>query len=617
MASLFKDDPFPPRLRRGSNDSERTVGSNASRNSQVSALHLSESYSRPVFVLGSRPRLLPSAFEDVLPQGYLTRDERVQLDHQEQVLLENNDLLPNPSHQLDSVMEETEPPEETSGLLSRQTSIQPYTDVGTPQLLRDVPRAERRKRWEEAVEANKVETTWKYEAKLISSSAAPLIATFALQYSMQFASIFSLGHLGRTELAAASLASMSQSITLIAFAQGIATALDSLCSQSFGANQPQLVGIHLQRCMLLLLLCLIPIAAVWFNSEQIFLGLRQTPEVAYLSGLYLKVLFLGAPGYVGFEALKRFTASQGNFTVSTYAVCFAAPVNAILNYVLVWHPDWGFGFAGAPAAMSISYWLLFLQMIVYVRYGKSRHSWHGFSPKQAFTHWGPMLRLAFSGCLMTCSEWFAYEIMAFASSFLGVVPLGAQAILSTTGSLVYQVPFAVAVGLSSRVGNLLGAGLAKPAHTVTLVGVILSVLIGLLVGVAIIALRFDWGRLFSNDHEVVALAARLLPLCALFNLADCIQVITAGMLRGQGRQNIGGILNLVGYYVIAIPLGLVLCFRADLGLAGLWIGMCVAIWLICLFQTYYVLQVDWDVLVEEVQIRIVGRAHVAVERVIE
>ena len=628
MEIVGKDDALPSRRRRASNDSESTIGTIKSHNSQVSAMHLSESYSRPVFILGSRP-LLFNALEEVLPQGYLTRDERAKLDDQERVLLENNEIIPNPSHALDTVMEIEEPLEdffdhtddpdpanESTSLLSRQISRQPYAEFSQQPSLGEIPRAERRKKWEEAVEAQKVSTTWKYETKLLASSSTPLVATFALQYSMQFASIFSLGHMGRTELASASLASMSASITLIAFAQGIATSLDTLCAQSFGANQPHLVGLHLQRCMLLLFLCLVPVGTIWMFSEAIFLGLHQSQEVASLASLYLKVLLIGTPGYVGFEALKRFTAAQGNFRVSTYSLFVAAPVNAILNYVLVWHPDYGFGFAGAPAAMSFSYWLMFVQMILYIKFGKSRHSWHGFS-LQAFRSWGPMLSLALPGCLMTCSEWFAYEVMAFSSSFLGVVPLGAQAILSTTGSLVYQVPFAIAVGISSRVGNLLGAGLASPAKTATLVGVSLSVVIGFLIGVAIVALRYDWGKLFTDDLAVVVLAGRLLPLCALFNLADSVQVITAGILRGQGKQHIGGILNLIGYYIIAIPLGLVLCFKLRMGLAGLWIGMCVAIWLISIVQAYYVLKVDWLALVEEVQIRIAGRTQIAQERHLE
>lgn len=204
--------------------------------------------------------------------------------------------------------------------------------------------------------------------------------------------------------------------------------------------------------------------------------------------------------------------------------------------------------------------------------------------------------------------------MAFASSFLGVVALGAQAVLSTTGSLTYQVPFAVSVGISTRVGNLLGAGLAKPARTAALVGVVSSIIIGSLVCLSIVALRFDWGKLFSDDYEVIALSAQLLPLCALFNLADSINTITAGILRGQGQQHIGGVLNVIGYYLVAIPLGLVLCFKLGWGLAGLWIGMCVAVYGIGIGQAYYVLKVDWNQLVEEVQIRLIAGGQVQAER---
>ena len=618
--------------------------------SQVSAMHLAESYSRPVFVLGARPAFM-SLFEEPLPSGYLTREERQVLDAQEQTLLERNELLPNRNAMLDTLMECREPEdfeaalenvadETTSllgaGILDRRRSHATATiqeevdeleiggggaDTDRQSLLRGVAdgvteafeqrpettRQERRKAWEEAVQQQAIETTWKYETKLIVSNSAPLIMTFILQFSMQMSSILSLGHIGRTELAAASLASMTASISMISFTQGIATSLDTLCAQSFGANLPHLVGLHLQRCMLLLLLCLVPVGLLWIMSERIFIALHQPQEVAALASLYLRVLLVGAPGYVGFEALKRFTAAQGHFRVSTYALFVSAPLNAVLNYVLVWHPRLGFGFAGAPASMSIAYWSMFLQMVAYVRYGRSRHAWHGFS-RLAFTEWGPMLRLAGPGCLMTCSEWFAYEVMALASSLLGVVPLGAQAVLSTTGSLVYQIPFALSVGVSVRVGNLLGAGLARPARSATVVSCVLSLIVGTALAIVIVALRHDWGRLFSDDPEVVAMAAAILPLNALFNLADTVQCVTAGILRGQGRQHIGGVLNLTAYYGLAIPLGLYLAFAQQWSLVGLWTGMAVAIWVIAIAQTYAVLSCDSHQLVERVQRRILASA---------
>jgi MATE family multidrug resistance protein len=606
-----------PRARRNSNDSIAS-----SSHSQISAMHLSESYSRPVFVLGSRPLLF--SVEEPLPQGYLTRDERQQLDIQEQTLLENNDLLPNQAAILDTVMEIEEPIEfpldaevnETTSLLSRVQSrmAESHLDVpGESGEAREVTRAERRKRWEDAIVNQQLETTWKYEAKLLYATSVPMLVTFLLQYSLQFASIFSLGRLGRDELAAASLASMTASITMISVVQGLATSLDSLCAQSFGANQPFLLGLHLQRAVLLLLACLVPIGALWLTSEPLFLRFGQSSEIALLASRYLHLLLFGAPAFALFEALKRYAASQGIFVISTYALFIAAPLNAVLNYVLVWHPTLGIGFAGGPIAMSISYWTMFLCMLLFICYGKARHAWHGFS-MQAFRHWGPMLKLAGPGLLMCTTEWFAYECMHFSASLIGVVPLAAQAIGATSINLIYQVSFGASCCVAARVGTLLGAGLPSPARTATNVGVGVSLVIGLTSGMAILALRFDWGRLFTDDEDVIHAASNILPLCALFNLFDCIQVLTSGVLRGQGRVHIGGWLNLAGYYLVAIPLGLLLCFKLSWGLSGLWTGMCVAIILISGCQTYYVLVADWQHLVETVQLRILASGEAAAHR---
>jgi|SRR5579859_5318594 len=165
--------------------------------------------------------------------------------------------------------------------------------------------------------------------------------TAVLQQSLALATVLSLGHLGTTELGASALASMTASITGTAIFQGIATysllfrvlirsALDTLCSQSWGSGNPQLVGLHLQRCVLLLLLCHIPIAFIWGFSEHILLALKQEPDLSRLASRYLQILFLGMPGYAIFEATKRFLQCQGIFGASTFVLFIAAPINAVL-----------------------------------------------------------------------------------------------------------------------------------------------------------------------------------------------------------------------------------------------------------------------------------------------
>lgn len=103
------------------------------------------------------------------------------------------------------------------------------------------------KQWTKAVAAGKIHTTWQREAKVVSRYSAPLIVTFLLQYSLTVASIFTLGHLGKVELGAVSLASMTATITGYAVYQGLATSLDTLCAQAYGSGNKQLVGLQTQR----------------------------------------------------------------------------------------------------------------------------------------------------------------------------------------------------------------------------------------------------------------------------------------------------------------------------------------------------------------------------------
>lgn len=172
------------------------------------------------------------------------------------------------------------------------------------------------RKWEEAVIAGRIQTTWSREAMVIGKYSAPLMITFMLQYSLTVASIFTLGHLGKEELGGVSLASMTASITGYAVYQGLATSLDTLCAQAFGAGRKKMVGLQMQRMVYFLWTITIPIALVWFFADKILMKIVPEKEVAALAGLYLKVVLLGAPGYALFESGKRFVQAQGLFSAS-------------------------------------------------------------------------------------------------------------------------------------------------------------------------------------------------------------------------------------------------------------------------------------------------------------
>jgi MATE family multidrug resistance protein len=77
-------------------------------------------------------------------------------------------------------------------------------------------------------------------------------------------------------------------------ATGLTTALDTLCSQAYGAGNKTLVGLHLQRMIYFLMMISVPIVLLWFFSESLLSVIVPEPELAAFAGLYLRILALGA-----------------------------------------------------------------------------------------------------------------------------------------------------------------------------------------------------------------------------------------------------------------------------------------------------------------------------------
>jgi MATE family multidrug resistance protein len=165
-----------------------------------------------------------------------------------------------------------------------------------------------------------------------------------------------------------------------------------------------LVGLHLQRMVLFMLLVSIPIGAVWLSSGWILAALVPEKELAHLAGRYLSILLAGAPGYAIFEAGKRFTQAQGLFNASLFVLLIATPINILLNYLFVFVLEWDL--EGAALATVLSHNLLPVLLFVYVYFvnPSSLACWAGFT-RDAFKHWGPMAKLAVPGIIMVETEW--------------------------------------------------------------------------------------------------------------------------------------------------------------------------------------------------------------------
>lgn len=452
--------------------------------------------------------------------------------------------------------------------------------------------------WEQAVAQNLIHTTYSRELKVLLKNTLPTCLTFLLQYSLTVVSVFVVGHLGKNELSAVSLAGMVANICGYGIFQGIATCLDTLGAQAYGRNDYVMVGIYTQRCALLMGIVLVPVILFWCKAE-IFLDIFvPQKECVALAARYLKVLAIGCPGYVIFEIAKHYLQAQGIFKASTYVLLFCAPMNIILNYILVWSPMFGLGFIGAPIAVVITDYIMAAITVTYIAYVDGYQCWQGWS-KSAFSHWSYMCQLALSGVISVEAEWLAFEVLTFAAAHLGTTELATQTVLATLCVLTYQIPLSMGIAASTRVGNLIGAKLTCSAAMACKVGIYTSLVFGTINGLILFASRKQIGSLFTSDLDVIKTVAQVLPYGAMYQVNDSISAVTSGILRGQGRQKISGIVNLVAYYIFALPVGLFLAFNAYWGLSGLWTGVCLALLIVSSFQTWYVVYADWNTILEK------------------
>lgn len=435
------------------------------------------------------------------------------------------------------------------------------------------------------------------EIKKLLQYSIPLIITFCLEHVFSVVCVLVVSHLGKNELGAVSLATMTSNIILAIF-DGLSTSLDTLCPQAFGAGDYHAVGIHFQRCSLLAMALFIPFGTLWWFADVLLGKFVPDEEVVRLASQFLRIMLPGAPAYIIFENLKRYMQAQGIFEAGTYVLLICAPLNIVISYLLVWNEHIGLGFIGAPIAVTINFWMMLLLLAGYAIFIDGRKCWGGLS-KKALDHWGELMRLAVPGIIMLEAESLSYEILTLFASGFGTSYLATQSAVSTIASLFYMIPFSVGIAASTRIANFIGAERVDCAKLASKIGIYGALLTGIIDSLIMLLFRTPLANLFSKDEEVVNMIISIFPLIACAQVFDSMNAVAGSCLRGQGMQRIGSYINLFVYYVIGIPLAWLFSYRLDMKLFGLWIGMTIAFVLIGGSESWFVLNANWDQILEE------------------
>nr|CAB3494896.1 unnamed protein product [Digitaria exilis] len=417
------------------------------------------------------------------------------------------------------------------------------------------------------------ENTAVAEAKRLLRLAGPLVASCILQNVVQLVSVMFVGHLGELPLAGASLASSLANVTGFSLLAGMASALDTLCGQAFGARQYGFLGLYKQRAMLVLALACVPISVVWANAGQILVLIGQDHDIAAEAGAYSRWLILSLVPYVPLVCHIRFLQTQS----IVVPVMVSSGVTALSHVVVCWALVFkaGMGSTGAALGSAISYGINLAMLALYVRLsGTCTRSWTGFST-EAFKELRRFTELAIPSAMMVCLEWWSFELLVLLSGLLPNPKLETSvlSICLNTGALLFMVPFGLCTAISTRVSNELGAGQPQAAKLATRVVMGIALSAGLLLASTMILLRNFWGYMYSNEPEVVTYIAKMIPVLAISFFTDGLHSSLSGVLTGCGEQKIGARVNLSAFYLAGIPMAVLLAFVLHLNGMGLWLGI--------------------------------------------
>ncbi|KAJ6749026.1 MULTIDRUG RESISTANCE PROTEIN [Salix purpurea] len=402
------------------------------------------------------------------------------------------------------------------------------------------------------------------------------------------------GHLGELSLAGASMATSFASVTGFSLLMGMASALDTFCGQSYGARQFHMLGIHMQRAMFVLSLVSIPLAIIWANTRSILIACGQQKDIAEEAGLYARFMIPSLFAYGLLQCLVKFLQTQNIVFPMMIFSGITTLFHILVCWVLVFKT--GLGNRGAALANSLSCWINVLLMVLYVKFSSScSKTWTGFS-KEAFHDTVSFVRLAIPSAIMVCLEMWSFESMVLLSGLLPDPELETSvlSISLNTAATVWMIPYGLSGAASTRVSNELGAQRPYLARLAVWVVIAIAVTEGIVVGIVLILIRNLWGYAYSNEIQVVNYVAVMLPVVATSNFLDGLQCVLSGVARGCGWQKIGAYINLGSYYLVGIPIAILLAFVFHVGGKGLWLGIICALVVQVLSLATITVRTNWE-----------------------
>ena len=392
-----------------------------------------------------------------------------------------------------------------------------------------------------------------------------------------------VGHVSARDLAGVALGNLYFYAASI-FGLGVLLALDPIISQAVGARDPEAIARGVQRGALISLGLGVVTAALFVPVEQVLVAFRQPEDVVPVASGYALAAVPGVFPFYLYIVLRQTLQALGRIAPIVATVVVANLANVLFNWVLV-YGNLGvpaLGGVGAGWASSLSRFLMCGMVIAatwptlrsYVRPLRS----DVLQPE-------PLRRMLAVGLPIGVQlelEYGAFAVIGVLMGWLGTLAMASHQVAINLASLTFMVPLGVAQASSILVGRAVGRRDPEGARRSAGAGLVVGATFMLLTAALFLGAPTWLAAIYSDQLEVVALAALLIPIAGVFQVFDGLQVVATSLLRGIGDTRMPMVLHVAGFWLVGLPVSLVVGFGLGAGPVGLWWGLAVGLGVVAL-----------------------------------
>ncbi|MCQ4346564.1 MATE family efflux transporter [Pseudomonas stutzeri] len=422
------------------------------------------------------------------------------------------------------------------------------------------------------------------ELRALLALAGPIMVAQLANTAMGFVDTLMAGRVSPHDLAAVALGN-SIWVPVLLLMNGILLATTAKVARKVGAGDYPRIGPLVRQALWLGLLLGLLAAGLLLAAEPV-LRLMQVEDALRASSMgYLQAVASGFPALALYMVLRSFSDGLGSTRPTMVIGLLALLLNIPANYIFI-NGKFGLpamGGVGCGWATALVMWFMLGAMLWWVRWAPA------YRTSRLFEHLEPPQWPALRGLLAVgvpigvaiFAEASIFSVIALLIGSLGASVVAGHQVALNFSSMVFMIPYSLAMAATVRVGQALGRAAPREARFSAGVAMATALAYACCSASLMLWLRGDIARLYTPDPQVLAVASALLVYSALFQFSDAIQVTAAGALRGYQDTRATMLITLLAYWGIGLPigygLGLADWFGPASGPAGLWQGLVVGL----------------------------------------